>query len=154
MNALVKKAYLGGSATIDKIRQVIMLYDGAITALMRVKQAISEKNIEVRYNNIEKAVKILSGLKDAVDFSQGEDIAKTLVDWYDGTIFRIISINSSESFEMCDLCIKHLKQMRDSWNEADEISKAESPQEEEENFKFPIANKPQYSNFSGLFVEA
>lgn len=124
MNAMFKKAYLEATIAGSGIDQVIMLYDKAISCIQQAAEAIKNKNIETRYNKLERAFKIVSGLRDALDFSQGEDISKTLAEWYDGVALRIISINKSESIDMCDLCIDNLKTMRDAWAELDYASKA------------------------------
>ena len=124
MNALFKKAYLNSTVTADGIEQVIMLYDKTIACIQQAKEAIGRKDIETRYNKLERAFRIVSGLRDALDFSKGEEVARTLSEWYDGVALRIISINKSESLDMCDLCISNLKVMRDSWADAADISKS------------------------------
>lgn len=126
MNSLIKKAYFDASANIDKIKQVIMLYEGAITFLKQAKQAIKEKNYEERYNKLDRVSKILTGLRDSLDFDYGEDISKVLSEWYDGTILRVLSINNSDDLNMCDVCIKNLSDMKESWEEAEIVSKENS----------------------------
>ncbi|HCR85716.1 MAG TPA: hypothetical protein DIV86_03465 [Alphaproteobacteria bacterium] len=125
MNALYKKAYLNSTVTADGIEQVVMLYDKAVACIQQAIEAINKKDIETRYNKLERAFKIVSGLRDALDFSKGEDVSGTLAEWYDGLALRIISINKSESLDMCELCIKNLKEMRESWKEVEEIAKSE-----------------------------
>lgn len=134
MNSLVKKAYFDASANIDKIKQVIMLYEGAITFLKQAKQAIIEKDYEERYNKLDRVSKILTGLRDSLDFDYGEDISRILSEWYDGAILRVLSINNSDDLNMCDVCIKNLSDMKDSWEEAEKTSKENSDNKKSSEF--------------------
>ncbi len=95
-----------------------MLYDAAIAAMQQAKEAIENKDLETRYKKIEKTYLIISGLRDCLDVANGGEVAKTLQEWYTGTAHRVLSINSTEDVAMCDLCIKHLKEMREAWAEA------------------------------------
>ena len=112
-------AYKTAFGTLDKMEQVIMLYDLAVASIHQAKEAIKNKDIQEKYNKLEKAYTILSGLRDCLDFEAGGEVALTLKDWYTGTAMRVISINSSEDIEMCDLCIENIKQMRAAWVEVD-----------------------------------
>lgn len=113
------QAYKNAFASVDKLNQVIMLYDGAIAALQQARQAIIDKNIEERYNKVSKAFYIMSGLRDAIDHASGGEIAGVLSEWYSGTILRIITINRTNDIALCEMCIAHVKQMRDAWVEAE-----------------------------------
>ncbi len=109
------QAYKNAFANVDKLNQVIMLYDGAITSLQQAKQAITDKNIEERFNKVAKAFHIITGLRDSLDHVNGGEVAAVLTEWYSGTAMRILSINRTLDLNMCDMCIAHIKQMRDAW---------------------------------------
>lgn len=108
-------AYRNAFASVDKLNQVIMLYDGAIASIQQAKQAITNKNYEERYNKLAKAFHILTGLQNSLDFEAGGEIAEVLNNWYSQTSMRVLSINRTNDMKMCDLCIDHIKQMRDAW---------------------------------------
>ncbi|MDX1949615.1 MAG: flagellar protein FliS [Rickettsiales bacterium] len=110
--------YKNAFQTLDKFSNLFSLYEGAIVSLMQAKDAIINKDVQTRYNKIEKAYLIVSGLRDCLDIENGGEVAETLKDWYTGVCYRILSINSSEDLSMCDMCIRHLKEMKDSWLEA------------------------------------
>lgn len=110
-------AYKRAVGTMTKIQQVVMLYDGVITNLLQVKQHIRDKDFQETYNKIEKSYLILSGLRDCIDSSFGEEVSKTLISWYTDTCSRIMHINRGQDLEMCDLCIDTIKEMRDVWSE-------------------------------------
>lgn len=118
-------AYKKAFGTMDKIKQVIMLYDTAIASLHQAKDHIEQKDVQECYNKVEKAYLIVSGLRDCIDMETGGEVAETLVEWYSATALRIITINRNYDLDLCDLCIKNLKEMRDAWVEAEKISNEE-----------------------------
>ena len=120
-------AYRNAFASVDKINQVIMLYDTAIASMQQARQAIIDKKIEEKFNTISKAFKIITGLRDALDVNNGGDVARILSEWYSGTSLRILSVSRTEDLDMCDLCIKHIKQMRDAWLEVENQIKSGNP---------------------------
>jgi flagellar protein FliS len=131
------QAYKKAFASVDKINQVIMLYDTAIASMQRARQAILDKNIETRFNSISKTFQIIAGLKDSLDMDKGGEVASALSEWYSGTSLRILSVNRTENLEMCDMCIAHIKQMRDAWLDIENqiktkntSSSSEAPMEE------------------------
>lgn len=135
------EAYRKAFGTMDKIKQVIMLYETAIASLSQAKEHIAEKDFQECYNKTEKAYLIVSGLRDCIDMDNGGEVAKTLVDWYSEVSLRIITVNRSQDVELCDLCIKNLNEMRAAWVEAEQISNQEAQEEagasdskDEENF--------------------
>ncbi len=111
------QAYKNAFGNIDKVNQVIMLYDTAIASLQQARQAIVDKNIEERFNKISKAFAIITGLRDSLDHANGGEVAAVLSEWYSGTGLRILSINRTQDVDMCDMCIEHIKQMRTAWSE-------------------------------------
>lgn len=112
-------AYTTATHMVRKTKQVVMLYDGAIRYVQQAKAAIEEKRIEDRYNALVKACDIITGLQLSLDFENGGEVAKVLYDYYAGIDMRLLSVHQSESTEICDLCIKHLKMMREAWDEID-----------------------------------
>ena len=143
-----KEASLG---TADKSKQVIMLYDGVLSNLHQAKEAIENKDVQERYNKIEKSYLIISGLRDCLDFDSGKEIAEVMKNWYDETLMRILEINKSDSTEICDLCIDTIKQMRDAWVEAEEMSK--SDEGKGVSSVNNTSNKPQENDSKGdIFV--
>jgi flagellar secretion chaperone FliS len=119
-------AYKKAFASVDKVNQVIMLYDTAIASMQQARQAILDKNIEERFNKISKAFQIITGLRDSLDMSNGGDVAAVLSQWYSGTGMRILAVNRTQDLELCDLCIKHIKQMRSAWADVETQVKASS----------------------------
>ncbi len=112
------KAYRSANHTLDNFTKLLMLYDTAISSIQQAKDAIAENNIEKRYNKLERAFLIVTGLRDILDMEKGADVAETLREWYTGLGVRILSINDKNDLSVADLCMKHLKEMRDAFVEA------------------------------------
>lgn len=122
MNTYIK-AYKNAFENVDKLNQAIMLFDTAIASMQQAKQAIIDKKIEERFNKLTKVFNILTGLRDALDHNANPELAKTLEDWYSATSLRVLSINRTQDLSMCDLCEKHLKEMRSAWQEVEKKTK-------------------------------
>lgn len=112
-------AYNSAAQTVRKTRQVVMLYDGAIRFMQQAKQAILNNDVETRYNALERVTDIITGLQASLDFEQGGQLAKTLYDYYSGMDMRIMHLHGKPDPVVCDQVIKHLRMMREAWEEVD-----------------------------------
>lgn len=125
MNTYIQ-AYKSAFENVDKLNQAIMLFDTAIASMQQAKQAIIDKKIEDRFNKLTKVFNILTGLRDALDHNSNPELAKTLEEWYSATALRVLSINRTQDLSMCDLCEKHLKEMRSAWLDVEKKVKEEN----------------------------
>jgi flagellar protein FliS len=114
------KKYDNAYHTINKTRQIVMLYDGIIKHINLAKEYIDKNNIQERYNSLEKSCNIITGLHASLDFNNGGEIAKILDSFYTNIFVRIMDINISNSKESCDKIIGELKSMRDAWHYVDQ----------------------------------
>src|SRR5271154_6279210 len=88
-------AYGLANETASKMQQVIMLYDGIIKFVRQAHRAIGEKNIAERFNNLDKACKILIGLQSALDYTNGDRVAYILNHFYITMNLRLMALNQS-----------------------------------------------------------
>ena len=112
-------AYKNNSHMVRKTRQVVMLYEGAIRYVKQARKAIEGKDIQTRYNSLTKACDIITGLQLSLNFDKGGDVAQLLYDYYASLDMRLLSIHQSEDLELLDSCERHLKMMREAWDEID-----------------------------------
>lgn len=119
-------AYQSAAQTVNKSRQVVMLYDGMIRFLSQAKEAMQHKRIEDRFNLLTKASNIIQGLQNSLDFEQGGDVAETLYDYYASVDGRIMALHTSNSKADCEELICDLKQMRDAWSAIDQGTAADN----------------------------
>jgi flagellar protein FliS len=119
-NAIQK--YATTHHTINKTRQIVMLYEAAIRYTQIGRESIINKDIQERYNNIEKASNIITGLQNCLDFEQGGEIAKLLDSFYFSIFMRLMNIQMDNDLALCDSVIKELNMMKEAWEEVDQTA--------------------------------
>jgi flagellar protein FliS len=118
------QAYATATQTVSPVRQIVLLYDGAVRCVQQAKEAIEQKRIEDRYHLLIKASELIGGLQGCLDFDNGGEIARILYSYYSSIDARLFAIHRTNSIEECDGIIQDLKAMRDSWNEIDQNNSA------------------------------
>lgn len=121
------RAYANAAMTVGKLRQVVMLYDGAIRFVQQAADAIEQKDYAARYNLLVKATDILSGLQSSIDHESGGEIAKLLYDYYASLDARIFAVHRSNDSKALEAVLKELRMMRDAWHAIDQAEKAQRP---------------------------
>ncbi len=112
-------AYQRANETISQIDQVILLYEGAIGFVTQAKDAIHAKDYQERYNLINQAIAIVTGLNSCLNFNERtSDVANALDRYYQSIDMRLLYIQCDDSIESCDAVIEDLKIMRDAWKDA------------------------------------
>lgn len=101
--------------TDNKTQQIVMIYDGIMRVIYQAKQAISNNNIQERYNLLDKASQVVLGLQASLDFTNGGEIAEILDSYYDMLYTKIHLINQSNDPSECDALIEDIRGMRGSW---------------------------------------
>jgi flagellar secretion chaperone FliS len=118
------KAYSRAAHTVNKTRQVVMLYDGAIRFLQHAGEAIEKKDYETRYHKLVRVSDILMGLQSCLDFDVGGASAKVLFDFYSMMDRRVFALHRSNDGQACEVIIRELKEMRDVWDRIDRAQEA------------------------------
>jgi flagellar secretion chaperone FliS len=108
-------AYGQAVQTIPPVRQVVMLYDGAIARLHEARRAIAEGRIEDRFNAVQKASRIVDALHACLDFERGGEVAPLLDRLYTYVSLRMQRINTGNDAAVCDEVIARLGELRDAW---------------------------------------
>ena len=144
------KAYATANMTVGKIRQVVMLYDGAIRFVQQAGQAIEREDYETRFNLLIKVSEIVSGLQSSLDFDNGGDIAQLLYDYYASLDARIFSVHRSNDMKMLEGVTKELRMMRDAWHEIDQADSAKKRQaaQTHESVDAPLPTNTGASGYS------
>ena len=108
--------YQQSSDNIGEVEQVVMLYDGAINFIRQAKEAIVEENFEKRYNLINRAIAIITGLNSCLNFTdETQETATALDEFYQMIDMRLLNIQCDDSLDSCDKVIDDLKVMREAW---------------------------------------
>ena len=99
---------------------VTMLYDGAITALLRAEAAIAAHDIEGKCGQLNRALAIIIQLEGTLNLEQGGDIARNLQGFYAYARGKIMKANIDNASEILASLIEHFTALRDAWKEGEQ----------------------------------
>jgi len=106
--------------TNNPSRILLLVFDGAITALKRAKALIDEKNVPDAHNQILKAQDLIGELIVALDFQY--EISNYLAGLYQYLIDRLVDANVKNEQAILDEPLKMLIKMRDMWQETSKLA--------------------------------
>lgn len=108
-------------ATASPAQLVLMLYDGALAALLRARSADEEPSaarIETVNRELQRAQRIVTELRCTLDHERGGDIARSLAALYDFCQDRLVAANTSKQLDGLDAVERVLGELRDAWEQA------------------------------------
>lgn len=94
--------------------KILMLFDGAIDFMGVAQQAIVRSDYELKGKMISKAIAVVNGLKDCLDFSHGE-LSSNLRDLYEYIVDQLFKANRTSDREAIENVQLLLKTVRESW---------------------------------------
>ena len=125
-----------GVAAASPQRLIVMLYDGAVRALLGAKAALAAGDVSVRGARISKAPPINDeGLRPAVDPVAGGEIADNLLRLYEYIGNRLLLANLKSDEASLDEAIALLTELKGAWEALERQTTREQPAE-------PEARKP------------
>lgn len=111
------------AVTASQLKLIIMLHDGAIRALQQAIPATRARDFEQMSRHYNKATEIIGHLSSSLKLETGE-IAVNLGQIYVYCLQRIVEANASEDVEIVDEIIRHLRAIRDSWDQVEKLKSA------------------------------
>ncbi|AIR85917.1 MULTISPECIES: flagellar export chaperone FliS [Erwiniaceae] len=97
---------------------ITLLFDGAISALIRARLFMQDGNIQGKGNSISKAINIIeSGLKQGLDEQSGDDLTDNLLGLYAYMVRRLIQANLRNDVEALEEVEGLLRNIADAWKE-------------------------------------
>ncbi len=120
LNALKQYKSVGHTAaaqTASPHQLIVMLFDGALTALATAKGFIERKDIQGRSKQLNKASDIILGLRDFLDHEKGGEIAANLDALYDYMVRAISQANRDSDADKVQEVINLLLEVRSGWVE-------------------------------------
>lgn len=100
---------------VDPHTLIQMLFDGAIERLNTAKLHMQKNNIQLKGENISKAISIIDGLRTSLDMSKGGDISVNLEALYDYMQRQLLEANINNKVEKVDEVISLLNEIRAGW---------------------------------------
>ncbi len=102
-------------STANPVQLIVLLYDGAMTAVATAKGEIERQNIQEKSRLIIKALAIIEGLRTAIDHKNGGEIAANLNELYLYMSMQLTNANLKNDIEKLDEVHRLLGDLRSSW---------------------------------------
>ncbi|WP_018150475.1 flagellar export chaperone FliS [Leeia oryzae] len=99
------------------VELIVMLYDGAMAAIMRAKGEIEQKNFPAKSALISKATNIVVALRGALNLQIGGELALNLQDLYLYVEKTLMEANLKNDPALLDEAHKLLAELRGAWEE-------------------------------------
>lgn len=97
---------------------IVMLFDGALSALLRARILMNQGDIAGKELALSKAINIIdNGLKGGLDHQQGGEIADDLAALYDYMKRRLMQANLHNDEAAIAEVVKLLKNIADAWRQ-------------------------------------
>lgn len=106
-------------------RLIQLLFEGAITHLLRANAAIERNAYEEKARFIDKSVAIISGLRSSLDMSQGE-LPENLDRLYEYMSFRLLEASQDNDPKKVGEVVELLKTIKSGWDDIPNITQAPS----------------------------
>lgn len=103
--------------TANPLQLVVILYDGAISALQQAQEQIRRKDIAGRARSLNRSVAIISELQACLNFKEGGPIAASLDRLYNYMKQRIFRANVEQRSEPLAEVVTLLENLRSAWGE-------------------------------------
>jgi flagellar protein FliS len=101
--------------TADKLRIVIMLYEGVLRFNKGAQQAIKNGQIELRNYNVNRSIAIITELRDALNMEEGGDIAQKLLSLYIFSIEHLTSGNLENNVDFIENVNNIFEELKGGW---------------------------------------
>ncbi|MBI5468104.1 MAG: flagellar export chaperone FliS [Deltaproteobacteria bacterium] len=111
--------------TADRVRLIIMLYDGVLKFNKCAQRAIKEGDIESRSTYINRSLAIIGELKNSLNMEEGGEIALNLSRLYDFSIEKLAEANLKNDASAVDAVTLVINELKSGW---EGIAAAQKPQ--------------------------
>lgn len=102
----------------DPHRLIVLLFDGAESALSKAQTQMAAQDIEGKANSISKAIEIiLDGLSSSLDLNQGGELASSLRALYAYMVSRLVHANIHNDPIAISEVQKLLSEISGAWKE-------------------------------------
>ncbi|MCL1861485.1 MAG: flagellar export chaperone FliS [Proteobacteria bacterium] len=107
-------------STASPHRLIVLLFEGAETAINVARVHAEQGNIAERGTNLSKAIEIISnGLKVSLDMSQGGELAARLAALYDYMVSRLLWANMKNDVSAMKEVLSLLSEIHGAWAQID-----------------------------------
>ena len=116
-NAYSKIHMETGVESADPHQLIVLLLDGALSAIAAAHNAIERGDVPAKGRAIGRAVGIVEdGLRGALNLQDGGQVAQTLYELYSCVLLRLTSANIKNDLAALRECRELLTPLRDAWS--------------------------------------
>lgn len=115
LNAYQQAKTQAQAAAASPHRLILMLLDGLLDNLTRVRGFMDRGQVEQKGRMISKCLDILQGLSAILDMEKGGEVATELYRLYDYCGRRLFEANAQNSIEMVDEVSGLISEIREGW---------------------------------------
>lgn len=110
----------------DPLKQIVMLYDGAIKFLNMTAVDIDNKDIAAKAENSTRALDIINYLQSILDFEKGGDVAHALDNLYGRITVLILRASAELDAALMRRAAELLQPVRNAWETNAQLSSSET----------------------------
>jgi len=96
---------------------VVLLYDGIAESLVTARGHLERKEFRDAGRQFTRAMTIVSGLRETLDFDMGSPVAQDLLKFYNSLTSQVIHAQTQRDLALLDKCIDWVKSVREAWIE-------------------------------------
>jgi flagellar protein FliS len=121
-----------GVAAASPQKLVIMLYEGAVEAVLNAQAALARDDVAGRGAAISKAISIIDeGLRPALDLEAGGEIAANLMALYEYVANRLLYANLKADAASLDEAAHLLTDLKSAWDALERQTSARAAEQKE-----------------------
>ena len=101
----------------DPLKQIVMLYDGAIKFLHLAAGDIEAGDYTSKGYNSNRALDIVDYLQSILDLERGEEVGRSLDDLYSRVRLMVLKASAAPDADVMRAAAEALRPVRDAWEE-------------------------------------
>lgn len=94
---------------------ILMLFDGAIASIDLARAAIGRGELKGKLQAIDKALKIVEGLRQSLNMQAGGDLARRMDELYEFASRQLVIGNARSDTQALDAALNVLVPLRSGW---------------------------------------
>ena len=99
------------------VELIVLLYDGMVDSLSAAQGHLGRKEYKSAAGSFTRAMTIISGLRETLDFESGAPVAQDLLKFYNALTSQIIHAQTRRDPALLGKCIDWIKSVREAWSE-------------------------------------
>jgi len=96
---------------------IVLLYDGIVESLVAGRGHLERREFREAGRQFTRALTIVSGLRETLDFEAGSPVAQDLLKFYNSLTSQVIHAQTQKDLELLDKCVDWVKSVREAWME-------------------------------------